>query len=359
VKVKGPLASYLRRLLAAQTIGVLIGFTALLQLLDLLDATGDILDRELGLAGVLYYSMLRTPAEMSLALPLAMLIDALFSFYSLAKRQELIAIRAAGLTVAGVTRAMLPVVLGLAAFQFLLNDRLLPQSEARLSAWWQETTPPGEDSETSDVLWLHTDVGLMSVRSVSGDGRQLGDLRIYRRDAQGRYQGRIVAASAQWQGDRWRLVDVQELRLDGGTPYRRATEQDWRVNVTPADLLRASGSSMTLSSAALLRVIEGRGVAVRPASYYRAALYRKLAAPFALAVMLLLALPATKAAQRAGEGGSHLMIALGCGLAFVLSDGLLGALAEGTRLPPLFCATAAPVAFAALGLYWLRRADAA
>src|SRR3546814_8742034 len=50
--VKGPLASYLRRMLLTQTLGLLLALAALMQILDLLDATTDILKRDLGLRGV-------------------------------------------------------------------------------------------------------------------------------------------------------------------------------------------------------------------------------------------------------------------------------------------------------------------
>ena len=92
----GALASYLRKLLALQTIGVLIALTALLQVLDLLDATTDILNRHLGLAGIVHYTLLRTPVELALSLPLAMLVGALFTYYTLARNHELIAIQGVG-----------------------------------------------------------------------------------------------------------------------------------------------------------------------------------------------------------------------------------------------------------------------
>src|SRR3546814_6278654 len=81
-------------MLLTQTLGLLLALAALMQILDLLDATTDILKRDLGLRGVLHYAVLRTPAELMLALPLASLLGALFTFFTLAKRRELVAIRA-------------------------------------------------------------------------------------------------------------------------------------------------------------------------------------------------------------------------------------------------------------------------
>jgi lipopolysaccharide export system permease protein len=66
--IVGPLAAYLRMLLLTQTLGVLIALTALLQLLEMLDVTTDILKRDLGFKGVLHYAGLRVPSELLLAL---------------------------------------------------------------------------------------------------------------------------------------------------------------------------------------------------------------------------------------------------------------------------------------------------
>ena len=355
--MRGPLAGYLRGQLAGQIFGVLLAFTALLQLLDLMDATGDILDRHLGLSGVLHYSALRLPAVVALALPLACLIGALFCFHGLARRQELVAMRASGITQRRVVLALLPVVAVIAVLQAALAERLLPYSEARLAEWWSSTTPPGEESEAPPTLWLRADVGLVSTRLPSGDGQKLQDLRVYRRDAQGNYTGRLFAETGVWAGDHWNLQNVDERIIGSDPVHRHQASVEWMVNLKPADLLRASGSSTSLSSAALVRIIEGRSVAVRPAAYYQTSLFRKRAAPLILLVMLLLALPAARVQARSSEGGGQLIVALCCGLALVLLDGLLAALAQGGHLPPLMATLCSPLIFGVLGAYWLWKAD--
>ena len=46
----------------------------MMQLLELLDVTTEVLQREQGVRGLLYYAALRTPAELLLSLPLAVLL---------------------------------------------------------------------------------------------------------------------------------------------------------------------------------------------------------------------------------------------------------------------------------------------
>lgn len=354
----GALANYLRRLLALQIVGVAIALTALLQVLDLLDATTDILRRHLGAAGVMHYTLLRAPVELSLALPLAALIGALFAFYQLARNREIVAIQAAGRHLGWMVRAMLPVVVALAIAQFVLSDRVLPAAEAALTAWWNSTTPPGEDDDdTPETQWSRTDDGLVSLDRISADGRHLQGLRIYRRDDDDQLHTRVSAERADWENGRWWLRGTSELTLDDARIVRDAAPVDraWDTNLRPEDLVRLSSPQPHLSSSTLYGIVVGQRVGSRPPSYYRTSLFRSIAAPLGLVAMLLLALPAAHAAQRGGEGGGLLLAALGAGLAFELAQGLLAALGESDRLPPPIAAFAPLLLFGALGLEILRR----
>nr|WP_277817121.1 LptF/LptG family permease [Solimonas terrae] len=348
-------------MLLGQTVGLLLALAALMQVLDLLDATTDILKRHLGLRGVLHYAALRTPAELMLAMPLAALLGALFTFYTLARRRELVAIRATGVNLRMVLIAMLPVPLLFASAQFWVADQLVPTTETALAAWWNSTTPPpGDDDAQSsgNTLWAHTGDGLAAFDRISADGRHIGGLHLYRRGADGQFAVRLEARQADWDGSRWQLAGADRLELRDDSVARTPPDSDiWQTNLRPDDLLRIDSPQPQLSSTVLIGVLAGARVGARPASYYHTALYRRFSAPLASLVMLLLALPATRAAGRSGEGGGLLLLSLGLGLLFVLVDGLLAALGDGGRVPPLLASAGAPLAFAALGLTILHRYD--
>jgi lipopolysaccharide export system permease protein len=355
--MNGALAHYLRRLFALQTIGVLIALTALLQVLDLLDATSDILNRHLGVTGIVHYTALRTPVELALSLPLAMLLGALFTYYTLARNHELIAIRAAGMHMGWMLKVLLPVVALFALFQFVIADRVEPIAEGAMSAWWNSTTLPGnDDDEPPKTLWCHTGDSLVALDHVSADGRHLQGVHIYRRNADHQLVSRVYAEAADWQHRQWHLRAASELQLQDQR-VARVVPMDaiWKTNLLPDDVLRLNLPQPHLSSTTLYGIVAGERVGTRPPSYYRTLLYRSFAAPLGLAVMLLLALPATRAVERGGGGGGKLLAALGAGLAFVLADGLMTSLGEGDRVPPLLAAFLPLLMFGAGGMVLLRR----
>jgi len=347
------LPRYFRRRVAVQIVALLAVLTALLQMLELLDMTTEVLKREQGLRGILYYAALRTPAEVVLMLPIAVLLGTMTAMHAMARNLEITTVRCAGVSLHRIFVYLLPVAVALAVVQFGLAERVLPQAENTLKAWWSASAPSGE---ATTRLWANTDRGPVSIDSISPDGTHLRGLRLYVRNATtGQIEARLAAGDAQWDGQVWRLDGASELRFADGKLLRvREPTRIWETNLRPDDVLRLDVARPRLSSMMLADVIAGTRVGTQPLSYYRTVLYRSFTAPLGVVVMLLLALP-TAASQPRGRAGSREMLyGLGFGLAFLLVDGMISALGTSGRLPPLTTALAAPLLFGAIGLLRLR-----
>ena len=346
------LPGYFRRRVGVQILALLAVLTALLQMLELLDMTTEVLKRALGLRGLLYYAALRAPAEVALMLPIAVLLGTMTAMHSMARNLEITTIRCAGVSLMRIFGYLLPVSLLLAALQFAMAERVLPQAENTLKAWWSESAPSGE---AATRLWVNTARGPASIDSVSPDGTHLRGLRLYVRNADDLIEARLAAGDAQWDGQVWRLDDVTELRIaDGRLERVREPTRVWETNLMPDDVLRLDVARPRLSSMMLADVIAGARVGTQPLSYYRTVLYRSFTAPLAVFVMLLLALPTACSQPRGRAGSREMLYGLGLGLAFLLCDGIVAALGTSGRLPPLTTALAAPLLFGAIGLLRLR-----
>ena len=108
---------------------LLIGFTALLQLFDLLNNSADILQDHLGdMSAVAEYAALRLPEIASFLIPFAVLMGALITLGRMERNNEIMAFKAAGAPYFTVLWAFLPAV-GIVAFlHFFLADQLVPIS---------------------------------------------------------------------------------------------------------------------------------------------------------------------------------------------------------------------------------------
>lgn len=351
----GVLARYLRRRVGLQTLALLLVLTALMQVLELMDVTTDILDRKLGAAGLLHYAWLRTPSEIVLALPLAALLGAMSSLYAMARTQEITAIRCAGFSLKRLLLVLMPVPMLLAVLHFTLTQTLVPRSEAALKAWW-DATAPAEDKP--DPRWIRTSTGPVTFDGASANGQELRNLRIYLRDSAGLLTARTTAQRAVWEGHGvWRLQGVEELLGVETLPTHGSTlTRSWTSNLRPDDVVRLDVVQPQLSGIILADLIAGERAGSQPLSYYQTVLYRSFTAPLAAFIMLLLALPAAAAMTRHGGGGA-LLVALGLGLGFLLVDGIFSALGTSGRLPALVAALTAPLLFGALGFLLLHSSD--
>lgn len=351
--MKGMLPRYFRRRVAVQIVALLAVLTALLQMLELLDMTTEVLKRDLGLRGIFYYAMLRTPAEVVLMLPIAVLLGTMTAMHAMARNLEITTARCAGVSLHRIFAYLLPVALVLALVQFALAERVLPQAENTLKEWWSASTPSGE---ATTRLWANTDRGPVSIESISPDGKHLRGLRLYARNATtGQIEARLAAGDAQWDGKVWRLDNASELRFADGQLKRVAEPaRVWETNLRPDDVLRLDVARPRLSSMMLADVIAGTRVGTQPLTYYRTVLYRSFTAPLAVLVMLLLALPTAASQPRGRAGSREMLFGLCLGLAFLLVDGMISALGMSGRLPPLTTAIAAPLLFTAIGFLRLR-----
>ncbi len=351
----GVLAGYLRGRVVSRTLALTAFLTGIMQMLDLLDATTDILDRRLGVQGIVYYATLRLPSEIMLALPFATLLGAMWAFHELARNHEMVPVRASGVSLRQVLLYMVPVALGVALVHLALAQALVPVSETKLATWWEATAPPEESTEST---WVRTSDGPVSFAAATPDGRRLSGLTLYLRDENHLLSRRLSAQSAEWHGGAWRLQAIEELRVVDGRVSRSSEDaRVWQTNLRPGDVRRVDLAHPTLSSIMLADIIVGERVGTQPISYYQTALYRSLVAPLVPFIMLLLALPTARGLPRRDDGGRDLLVALGLGLAFQLCDGFLAALGTSGRIPTAWAAFLAPALFTAGGLALVSRCE--
>jgi lipopolysaccharide export system permease protein len=345
------LSTYLLRLMGTRILAALAVLVGILQILDLLEVTTDILERELGPAGVGYYALLRMPRLVEQAAPLAVLAGSLFAFGKLAGDSAVTAMRSSGISAYRVTLMAVPAALVLALAQLAIGLVVAPRTDARLSEWWQQSAPKDPAKVVEPVTFRVGDEIVVAVPR-DPDGRSLEKVTIYRRDDAGRLEQKTTAQAAVYENERWRLIEPRfETLGDKAIAEGGARSMDWTRNLTPGDIRTLAMGQTSVTPAEASRALAG-GLSVRPRTFYDTQLQRSWAAPMACLVMLLLAAPAALANFRGG--GATLMVqCLASGLLFLVFDGAFTALGENGAAPPLLAAWAAPAIFAAFGVTML------
>jgi len=339
------ISAYLTRMMTIRTAAAAAALIGLLQLIDLLERTNDILARG-GSLGILRYMGLRLPFMFVEVAPFAVLAGAIFTFSQLARNSELVVMRITGLSLFQVFRRTLPVALAVACIELVVADQITPRAQQSLAAWW-EATAPAAAHKAPAPHWFRIDGDVVMVKSASRDGRTLQGLSIYERDNAKSLMRRISAAFATPETGGWRLHDaaVTDLLGDHASSMTVAST-DWRTSLTPVDAAGLFANAYEITSNAAYRALTGQGPLDKSPSQSRTRLYRTLAEALAPIIMLLLALPASLGYPRSNKT-TPVVFGLGFGLLYLVSDGLLTAMGSTGVLPPLVAAWGAPVVFAA------------
>ena len=340
------LSEYLTRMMLVRTAAAAVALMGLLQLIDLLERTSDLLARG-GILAVLQYMVLRVPFMFQEVAPFAVLAGAIFTFGQLARNSELVVMRITGMSLFQIFRRTLPVALAVAALDLAVTDQVTPRAEQALATWLSSTTKGGHAKQTPAPHWFRVDGAVVTVKSSSPDGRLLHGITAYQRDLNGALTRRVTAATAVPEAGGWRLreatvTDLGATRAD----VISVDAMDWRTTLRPTDTARLFADSYEITSETAYRSLFGKGPIDKSPSQFQTRLYRTLANGAAPIIMLLLALPAALGHARSNRT-LPMIFGLGCGLLYLVSDGLLTAMGQTGVLPPLIAAWAAPVAFAA------------
>lgn len=356
------LRRYLSGLFVARLLGSLLGLVSILQLLNLLDRAGAIIERG-GLAGIGRYTALRLPSLVAEMIPLAVLIGAVLTFLRLSGSLEMVAMRASGLSLLQVLRALAPVCLLVSATQFALRTEVAPRTERALAEWWFRTAPssegnvaptPGGDPAPAR-LWLRSRGDLAAVDRVSSDGTRLEGITVVQRSA-GSLVARLDARSAQYQDGRWTLHDVRIAR-PGENAAETRPALDWPHGPAPANMVELARPVEAMTLGRLIDTLRGDWVGARGPAFYRTQLQGVLAATLDPVLMVLLAAPVLLAPPRSGGGGLPAAASLALGLGYLVLAGLLGALGNAGTLPPAAAGWASAALFAAIGCARVLQAD--
>lgn len=341
------LAIYLARLMAVRILSALAVLVGILQILDLLEVTTDILDRKLGAAGVAYYALLRLPRLIEQSAPVAVLAGSLFAFAKLAGDSAVTAMRSTGISAYRITAMAAPAAIVIAVIQLTIGMVVAPATDHMLTEWWRATTPK-DPVRVVDPITFRVGPEIVVALPRDPDGRSLEKVTIYRRDSAGRLVQRTEAPAAVYQDGGWKLLQPRfETVGAADLAQGEAQEMSWTHGLRPSDVRTLAAGQTTVTPAEARRALAG-GLSVRPRSYYDTQLQRAWAAPVASLVMLLLAAPVALANFRGG-GATLMAQCLAAGLLFLVFDGAITALGESGAAPAVLAAWAAPAMFAALG----------
>lgn len=324
---------------------------------DLLENLGDFLKQRAGIGTILRYYLIVLPEPIVFILPLALLLGILFCLSMLGKHNELVAMRASGISLWRLAAPFFVVGALASVVSFVVNEAFVPQSRERVDALQRQMRGHRAVRVRSNFFFSDPQQRRdWYARRFDPETGVMEDTAVYLRAADGRPVLDVFARRAVWVENQWRFEDARVVQPPAPDLFVAATNFPF-VTETPKRLMMESKHREEMTTAELRRLIRtfmrtGRESQTAP---YRVEMYGRYATPLTCLITVVLAVPLGLRVSRRGPMMS-VGVAMGLVVAFFILMKLSLPLGYGGRVPPFLAAWLPNVIFGGIGLVLLARA---
>ena len=300
-------------------------------------------------------ALLSSPRYIFEVFPIAALLGSLVGLGGLAAHSELIAMRAAGLSLRDIIMAVMKAGLLMMLVVFIFGELVAPIAEQTAQQIRAEKQQGQITLKTRYGFWARDGAAFINIRKISS-GSRLEDIYIYEFDDNKQLKLATHADYADYQGDHWLLHDISQSQIDKtGVEGRTLDQARWDSLLDPALLSVVVVKPTMLPIWGLEQYINFMQENGQSAVEYKVAFWLKVGTPFATLVMLFLAVPFVLGGQRSTSMGQRIFLGSIVGASFFLLSRAMSYIAVVYDLNPLLT-TAFPAAmFLMITLLMLRK----
>lgn len=333
-------------------LAVLTGLSGLIRFVEQVRSIGrgsyDMMD-------VLSFVMLSIPRDVEQFFPMAALLGGLIGMGMLASNSELVVMMAAGRSRLNIVTSVMKSAILMMLLVTAVGEWVAPQLEAQARQLRAQAISGGSLISGPQGQWARDGSQFINIGEVQETGLLL-DVTIYQFSAERTLQRVIRGENAQFVDDAWRVRDVRytEMGEDEIQNYRLASWV-WRTGLTPEQLGVLTVRPESLPITGLQSYVNYLQSNNQDASRYQLALWRKILAPFTVAVMLLVALSFIFGPLRSVTMGARILLGVITGFVFHMANQVFGPIAQVYNIAPLIGALLPSLIFATAAIYIMQR----
>lgn len=363
---------------------VLIAFLALFTFFDLIGELKSVGHNGYKIQTAFLYVLMGVPAYAYDLMPIAALIGTIWTLAQFASRSEFTIMRASSMSTAMAGMMLFKIAAILAVITFVTGEFIAPLSSEMAQKIKLSARGGSLSQEFRSGLWtkdviktrgLEGDVTgsrFLNVRQVRQNGQLLG-LKLYEFNRDFHLINLITAAKADYQGNNnWLLSNVTKTAFSDKVLQAVDKQSDIKAaisteslpsmtlisEVTPEILLVGFADPETMSALNLFEYTGYLKENRRESARYEIALWKKIFYPFAVFVMMALALPFAYLHFRSGGVSLKIFTGIMMGVSFQLINSLFSHLGLLNTWPPLVTAVLPSLLFLLLAigaLSWVER----
>ena len=348
--------NYLAREIYRSTLVVMLALMGLFSFFTLVDQLDAVNDR-FPLSALFYIEALALPTRLYDLLPIGLLIGSIVALAGLAQRNELVILRVSGVGSIRLLGMLWAIAIPVMALAIVLSEFITPAAEIRFSEANMVMRGKVQGGRLVSGYWFKepTESGgsrVINVGKLLSSG-EVADVTIYELDANESLSFLRQAKRGTFEGGQMVLSGVTDTIVpegavgalaDGQRPtqalitVREEPERKMQTSLTPGRIAAKIATPERMSLVALWDYIGYLKSNQLDADRQIVAVWRKLAYPFTLIVMLTIAAPVSYMQTRAGGVGAKMFIGILVGTSFFMISQLTLNVGTLYRWPPIVTA---------------------
>jgi lipopolysaccharide export system permease protein len=333
----------------------IVCFFIIFSVVDLFERINKIIVYKAPLYLILEYFFYTIFPFLSLALPFATLLAALITLGVLARNNEVVAMKAHGISTYRIIMPLLILASSVTAFILLCNETIVPYSVRKASYVWSIKIKQDEERVFFKLnkIWYRGEGIIYNIRLLEPKQDILRGVTIYRFDEAFDLRQRIDARRARWNGVGWTFykVAIRDFLPGGVVAIETYDEKNIPLREKPEDFKKGVKDPNEMTYRELKAYVEELTREGYDPTRYVVDLHHKISFPFLTLIMVLMGSPLALAASH-GRGGG---IAQGVGLSIVIgfvywvAFAISVAMGHSGIFPPFIAAWAPNIFFALTG----------
>lgn len=347
---------YLFRTILSTILLVLCVLLSLAYFIEFVTQLDEIGTGNYGIIQALIYTLFQLPNYGYQMFPMAVLLGALLGLGGLANHGELVVLRASGVSVKRLARAVMWTGAALTLFMLLLGEYVAPPMDSYARQYRAEAKH-GEGAMTSGrSAWIRDGDTFVNISRLAA-GSRLGGVYLYRLTPDGDLAAIGHADSANIdEQSQWVLSNFSESQFtDQGVRVSAERSRTEAYNLSTELIGLTVVKPDSLNSSELFKYVQYLEGNDLDASRYEVALWSRLAAAFAVTPMCVLALPFVFGRMRSSGAGAKMVAGIVIGLAYYLGSRGLADGGQVYNIDPLIVGWFPTVALAAVTMFSISR----
>lgn len=259
------------------------------------------------------------PGMAASSFPIAALMAALLSLGNLSRYNEIIAMRAGGMSLATIIKPVLVGGLLISVAGFINNEFIMPAYTARANFIKSVEIEKKKQQVVFQQrkLWLRgPDNSIANIDLISPDRSEMIGVSIFKLNPDYSVRERITAGSLLWENGAWRLKNSRKYVINGDRASSQSADGEiFNIVESPDDLGMIAKGSEEMNFGELWDYVKRLKMSGYQALRYEVDLHSKLAFPLSSLLMVLIATPLSL--QKVRSGGYAKGFALAVLIAFI------------------------------------------